>query len=58
MLEFGVRRAHDRGGNAGTRAALIGGADFTSNAGISHLLGYPPKGTTPIQWCKLFWRRA
>ena len=45
VLEFGVRRAHDRGGNAGTRAALIGGADFTSNAGISHLLGYPPKGT-------------
>ena len=45
LLEFGARRAHDRGGNAGTRAALIGGADFSSNAGISHLLGYPPKGT-------------
>ena len=45
VLEFGVRRAHDRGGNAGTRAALIGGADFSSNAGISHQLGYPPKGT-------------
>lgn len=45
VLEFGVRRAHDRGGNAGTRAALIGGADFSSNAGMSHLLGYPPKGT-------------
>ena len=45
MLEFGLRRAHGRGGNAGTRAALIGGANFSSNAGISHLLGYPPKGT-------------
>ena len=45
VLEFGVRRAHDRGGNAGTRAALIGGADFSSNAGVSHMLGYPPKGT-------------
>ncbi len=45
ILEFGARRAHDRGGNAGARAALIGGADFSSNAGISHLLGYPPKGT-------------
>ena len=45
LLEFGSRRAHDRGGNAGARAALIGGADFSSNAGISHLLGYPPKGT-------------
>ena len=45
FLEFGIRRAHERGGNAGTRAALIGGADFTSNAGVSHLLGFPPKGT-------------
>jgi nicotinate phosphoribosyltransferase len=45
VLEFGLRRAHGRGGNAGTRAALIGGANFSSNAGISHLLGYPPKGT-------------
>jgi len=45
VLEFGVRRAHDRGANAGTRAALIGGADFTSNTGVSHILGFPPKGT-------------
>jgi nicotinate phosphoribosyltransferase len=45
MLEFGLRRAHNRGGNAGARAALIGGADFSSNVGISHVLGYPPKGT-------------
>jgi len=45
MLEFGLRRGHDRGVNAGTRAALIGGADFSSNVGISHVLGYPPKGT-------------
>ncbi|NIW47174.1 MAG: nicotinate phosphoribosyltransferase, partial [Gammaproteobacteria bacterium] len=28
MLEFGLRRAHGVGGNAGARAALIGGADF------------------------------
>ncbi|MGW8317885.1 MAG: nicotinate phosphoribosyltransferase [Candidatus Promineifilaceae bacterium] len=45
LLEFGLRRAHDKGGNAGARAALIGGADFSSNVGISHVLGYPPKGT-------------
>jgi nicotinate phosphoribosyltransferase len=45
MLEFGVRRAQERGAMAGTRAALIGGADFSSNAGISHVLGLPPKGT-------------
>lgn len=45
VLEFGLRRAQDRGASAGARAALIGGADFSSNVGISHVLGYPPKGT-------------
>jgi nicotinate phosphoribosyltransferase len=45
LLEFGMRRAQDRGANAATRAALIGGADFSSNAGVSNALGYPPKGT-------------
>jgi nicotinate phosphoribosyltransferase len=45
VLEFGVRRGQDRGANAGARAALIGGADFSSNTGISHLLGLPPRGT-------------
>ncbi|MDA8240620.1 MAG: nicotinate phosphoribosyltransferase [Nitrospiraceae bacterium] len=45
LIEFGMRRAHNTGANAGARAALIGGADFTSNVGISHVLGYPPKGT-------------
>ena len=45
VLEFGLRRAQERGANAGARAALIGGANFTSNVGISHVLGYPPKGT-------------
>lgn len=45
LLDFGLRRAQDRGALAGTRAALIGGADFSSNTGISCVLGYPPKGT-------------
>jgi nicotinate phosphoribosyltransferase len=45
LLEFGLRRAHERAANAGARAALIGGADFSSNVGISHALGYEPKGT-------------
>lgn len=45
LLEFGLRRGHERGANAGARAALIGGADFTSNVGMSHVLGLPPKGT-------------
>ncbi len=45
VLEFGLRRAQDTGANAGTRAALIGGADFSSNLGMSLALGLPPKGT-------------
>ncbi len=45
MLEFGLRRGHGKGANAAARAAMIGGADFTSNVGVSAVLGYPPKGT-------------
>jgi len=45
LLEFGLRRGQEKGANAGARAALIGGADFTSNVGMSHVLGYPPQGT-------------
>lgn len=45
VLEFGMGRGHAEGVNAGARAALIGGADFSSNVGISHVLGYSPKGT-------------
>ncbi len=45
FVDFGMRRAQGFGANAAARAALIGGADFTSNTGISFELGYPPKGT-------------
>ncbi len=45
VLEFGMRRGPATGVNAGARAALIGGADATSNVGISHVLGYTPAGT-------------
>jgi nicotinate phosphoribosyltransferase len=45
LLEFGLRRAQGRGANAGARAALIGGAHFSSNTGLSHVVGVPPKGT-------------
>ena len=45
VIEFGMRRAQGKAANAGARAALIGGADFSSNAGISYCLGLPPKGT-------------
>jgi nicotinate phosphoribosyltransferase len=45
LLEFGLRRGQGDGANAGTRAALIGGADLTSNTGLSYTLGLPPSGT-------------
>jgi nicotinate phosphoribosyltransferase len=45
ILEFGLRRAQDTGANAGTRSALIGGADFSSNLGMSVAMGLTPKGT-------------
>lgn len=45
VLEFGMRRAPGFGANAATRAALIGGADFSSNEGMSHVLGLAAKGT-------------
>ncbi len=54
LLEFGARRAQDRGANAGVRGAVIGGADFTSNVGISHLLGLQPKGTHAHSMVQLF----
>lgn len=54
MMEFGLRRAQDEGGNAGTRAALIGGADFSSNVGISALMGLNPKGTHAHSMVQLF----
>lgn len=54
VLEFGMRRAQGGGANAATRAALIGGADYSSNVGISHALGYPPRGTHAHSMVQLF----
>jgi nicotinate phosphoribosyltransferase len=54
LLEFGARRAHDRGAISATRAALIGGADYSSNVGISHLLGYLPQGTHSHSMVQIF----
>ncbi len=54
MLEFGMRRGQGKGANAGARAALIGGADFTSNVGVSAMLGLPPKGTHAHSMVQVF----
>ncbi|MFQ5967807.1 MAG: nicotinate phosphoribosyltransferase, partial [Acidimicrobiia bacterium] len=54
VLEFGLRRAPDRGGSAGTRAAVIGGADFSSNVGMSRMLELDPKGTHAHSMVQVF----
>ena len=54
LLEFGLRRAHERGASAGTRAALIGGADYSSYVGMSHALGLEPKGTHAHSMVQVF----
>lgn len=54
VLEFGVRRAQGWAANAGARAALIGGADFSSNVGVSEVLGFPAKGTHAHSMVQVF----
>lgn len=54
LLEFGLRRGQESGANAATRAALIGGADYSSNVGISHMLGLLPKGTHAHSMVQLY----
>jgi nicotinate phosphoribosyltransferase len=54
LLEFGLRRAQSLGAIAGARAALIGGADFSSNVGASHVFGFTPKGTHAHSMVQVF----
>ena len=54
VLEFGLRRAGDEGGIAATRAALIGGANASSNVGISHEMGVLPQGTHAHSMVQVF----
>jgi nicotinate phosphoribosyltransferase len=54
VLEFGLRRAPDEGGNAATRASLIGGVSASSNVGISHEMGVLPQGTHAHSMVQVF----
>lgn len=54
LLEFGLRRAQGPAAMPGARAALIGGADFTSNVAASRMLGLPPKGTHAHSMVQVF----
>lgn len=54
VLEFGMRRGPAGGADDGSRAALIGGANGTSNAGEGYRLGMPPSGTHAHSMVQLF----
>jgi len=54
LMEFGLRRAQGLGAIQGARAALIGGADFSSNVGASRIFGFPPKGTHAHSMVQVF----
>lgn len=45
VMEFGLRRAPERGADAASRAAIVGGASSTSNAAVGYELGRTPSGT-------------
>jgi len=51
VFEFGLRRAQGPdGGMSGTRAALIGGCDATSNTQAAKCFGIRPVGTQAHSW--------
>lgn len=54
VLEFGLRRGPAEGANAGARGALIGGADYTSNVGLSAALDLDPQGTHAHSMVQVF----
>jgi nicotinate phosphoribosyltransferase len=54
VLEFGLRRGHEKGANAGARGALVGGASYTSNVAVSRAVGLPAKGTHAHSMVQLY----
>jgi nicotinate phosphoribosyltransferase len=54
IAEFGLRRAQGYGGLQASRAAIIGGADSTSNVLATKLYGTKASGTQAHSWIQSF----
>jgi nicotinate phosphoribosyltransferase len=54
IVDFGLRRAQGFGGILASKAAIIGGADATSNTYSSFVYDLPPSGTMAHSWVQSF----
>jgi nicotinate phosphoribosyltransferase len=54
VIEFGLRRAQGLGGIHASRAAVIGGAEATSNVYSAFTYGITPSGTMAHSWVESF----
>jgi len=54
FTDFGLRRAHGLGGIHASRAAIIGGADSTSNVWAARAFGLEATGTQAHSWIQVF----
>jgi len=54
VIDFGLRRAQGLGGIHASKAAVIGGAETTSNVYSSMLFGLTPAGTMAHSWIQSF----
>jgi nicotinate phosphoribosyltransferase len=54
VIDFGLRRAQGLGGIHASRAAIIGGAESTSNVYSAHTFGLVPSGTMAHSWIESF----
>lgn len=54
VIDFGLRRAHGPGGILASRAAVIGGADSTSNMYSAFMFGLTSSGTQAHSWIQSY----
>ena len=54
VIDFGLRRAHGLGGIHASRAAIIGGADSTSNVYSAFMFGLKSAGTQAHSWIQSY----